>query len=240
MEAKVDELFLKNQTHHDKTSSNDESMKAFVKKFMAYDSSFRDTFLENSMTPEQKKVINDLNNALKHADDPSPTENKLIVNVRQAMQSKKERLQKGETVVLDKALKADLAMKAMLVSIFMVSVLWEDKIFILTESTLIIIRSFSSMEHVTSLANLWIRRMLQSVPLSSLGTFSETAHCKTQTQIKRVCLSCQLRPVMMEMCKVLDSAWKVRNFYYEPHLSPILPRSFLLFFPPPINNNRRG
>ena len=115
------EMLLNNQSPQE-TPNNSNSLQGFInfKNNFMKRPDFRNAFLENNLNSTQKKILNDLNNSMRRSDKPSPTENDFINEVKFAMESKKGCAKKGEKVVLDKDLKAGLAMKANLLSIFMV------------------------------------------------------------------------------------------------------------------------
>ena len=96
-----------------------EEYSSFKKEFMS-SQDFRDIFLSNHLNNTQMQFINDLNTALKTGDNPNDQETSFILTLKEALSAKKPVSKKGDTVTLDPDLKADLKLKALVMSIFLV------------------------------------------------------------------------------------------------------------------------
>ena len=118
-QAQLDRLGLQNtpsQFKKDFAASSAEFRQVFLN-----DPNQRDAFLSNSLSKEQKGVLNKLNKAARESDAPSKESNEFAMQVRDAMTSKKKCAQKGQTEKPGETLKANLVMKSLLKSIFLVS-----------------------------------------------------------------------------------------------------------------------
>jgi hypothetical protein len=96
-----------------------EEYSSFKKEFLG-SQEFRETFLSNHLNNKQMELINDLNTVLKNGDNPNDQETSFILTLKEALSAKKPVSKKGDTVTLDPDLKADLKLKALVMSIFLV------------------------------------------------------------------------------------------------------------------------